>query len=79
MFPECLLRFTKSVQHGRTKRLFSQNGAKFNRKYHNVLIMRFKEENFQKIASQTTELSFAVSFPEFLTDVLFNKIKNESF
>ena len=41
--------------------------------------MRFKEENFQKIASQTTELSFAVSFPEFLADILFNKIKNESF
>ena len=41
--------------------------------------MRFKEENFEKIPSQTTELSFAVSFPEFLTDILFNKIKNESF
>ena len=41
--------------------------------------MRFKEEIFQKIPSQTTELSFAVSFPEFLTDILFKKIKNESF
>ena len=41
--------------------------------------MRFKEENFQKIVSQTTELSFAVSFPEVLADILFNKIKKDSF
>ena len=65
--------------HGRTKRLFSQNGAKFNRKNHKALIMGFKEEIFQKVDFQTTELSFAVLFLGFLTDILFNKIKNERF
>ena len=41
--------------------------------------MGFKEEIFQKVDFQTTELSFAVLFLGFLTDILFNKIKNERF